>query len=591
MRSLHRTLVFLVLIAGLPAVARAQFDTATLDTVREAVRGYLRAEMDKDEVVGLSLALVDASGVRWSEGFGYADRTRKVKATADTLYTTGSVSQLFTAAAILQLVDAGALTLDQPLTQALPEFAIQARFPTRPITLRQLLTHHAGLPAKRLKSMWGSSQEPLAELVARLRDSYASHPPGTVFAPSYLGYDVLGRVLEVKTGQPFAEAMRTRLLEPLAMKHSGFALERLDATRLARGYWKDNESGMPRLRDAPAIGLTASVAELAHFLEMLIHRGEFRGKPVLSKSAVAEMLRPQNAQVALDFQSRTGLGWRLTGMPLPNARVVAWESAGAPIVRGRMVLVPEQGLGLVILANSSTATRLTERAARMLLAALLEPETPIAEPEDETPHAVAPAGPAIAPHEFAGHYVTIMGYGHVAAEGETARVSLLNKTFGLEPTPEGLYGVEYRLLGLVPIPIPQLKEAFVQPVRLAGRELLLAHYKGAVYRIGERIRAVPVPERWRARLGVYEPAEPDPLLTLVEFSRVRLDIEHGLLMLRYDLPGWLGLSARVPLKPLSDSESIIYGTGWIMGETVDVVMRDGEERLRYAGLEFRRVKP
>src|SRR5215831_2018340 len=108
--------------------------------------------MQKHGVTGLSLAVVDDQQVVWVQGFGYADATHSIPATPDTVYRVGSLSELFTAIAAMQLAERGIIDLDRPLQTYVPEFAIHSRFADpEPITLRHLMSHHAGLPTNYLK--------------------------------------------------------------------------------------------------------------------------------------------------------------------------------------------------------------------------------------------------------------------------------------------------------------------------------------------------------------------------------------------------------------------------------------------------------
>ena len=107
--------------------------------------------------------------------------------------------------------------------------------------------------------------------------------------------------------------------------------------------------------------------------------------------------------------------------------------------------------------------------------------------------------------------------------------------------------------------------------------------------MGERIEPTPLPEAWRKRLGDYQAVDRDLLLKLVKFGPIGLAHNDGLLTLRYRVPGWLGMVATIPVRPVSDTELVIEGTGWLMGETVHVVQRGGQERLRYSGYELRQI--
>ena len=124
-------------------------------------------------------------------------------------------------------------------------------------------------------------------------------------------------------------------------------------------------------------------------------------------------------------------------------------------------------------------------------------------------------------------------------------------------------------------------------LKLGKRHLVVAYYRDQLHRLGERIEPRNLSAVWQKRLGDYQVVERDPLLELVKFREIGLVHNDGVFSLRYQVPGWLGLIANIPVRPISDTELVIEGTGWLMGETVQVVQRDGQERLRYSGYEFR----
>ena len=593
--SIHRSLCLvcaLLSLTGVVSPGRAAEPALTamqLAPIRYAVSELIRKEMKAKDVAGLSIALVEDQKIVWAEGFGHADRARRLPAQATTLYSVGGLSMLLTATAVLQLTDQGAIDLDQPVVKYLPEFSIRSRFHNAPaITARHLLSHHAGLPAMQFKGMWTPTPEPLAAFVAHLKNEYAASPPGLVFSPSFPGYDVLGRVLETHCKKAFAVCMQERLLAPLGMKHSTFDVERAHRPLLAMHYWKERPVASQTVRDTPAAGLVSSVSELSRFMQMLNAHGKLDGKQILKPDSVSEMLRVQNVGVALDLDTRVGLGWRLSGLPLPQAGLVAWLSNDSPFSRGRLLMAPAHKLGVVVLTNSSSSTEVVEKVSERLMELVLQARKIEAKP---VARQTAAALPTATPKrdDMIGQYATALGLITVKHDNHRYRAQLLGKSFNLIHQPEGLYAPEYRLLGMFPIPISVLKEARLTTAKIGGRHLAVAYYRNQAHRLGERIAPVHLSPAWRKRLGDYRPVEPDPLLELVKFGSVTLVHTDGLLYFRYRVPGWLGLTANIPVKPVTDTELVIEGTGWLMGETVQIVQRDGKEMLRYSGYEFRQV--
>lgn len=566
--------------------AQAALTAEQLAPIRQEMGDFINKEMRAKKLAGLSIALVDDQKIVWAEGFGFSNKASQQPARADTLYSVGALSTLLTATALLQLVDQGAVELDQPLKKYLPDFSIRSRFANTPaITTRHLLSHHSGLPAMHFKAMWTPHPEALSAFVARLKDEYVAYPPAHVFSPSFPAYDVLGRVLEINCKKSFANCMQERVLSPLGMQHSTFEFNRADRALVAMHYWKQKPLSSQTVRDIPAAGLVSSVEDLARFVQMLFADGKSDGKQILKAQTVQEMVRVQNADVALDLDTRVGLGWRLSGVQLPQTRKVVWLSNESPTSRGRMVLAPEHKLGVIVLTNSSNSTELVEKASeRLLELVLLKHKTgvPLVRP------ATVVAPPAAQRREdILGHYATALGLISVKTGKGGYRAHMLGKNISLKREAGGLLTPEYRLLGLIPIPISVLKEARMTTIKLGQRHLVVAYYRNQLHRLGERIEPQNLSNAWKKRLGAYQVVERDPLLDLVKFTSFSLLHEDGIMTLRYQVPGWLGLVANIPLRPVSDTELILEGNGWLMGETVHIVQRGGQEHLRYSGYEFR----
>ncbi len=207
------------------------------DTTRAYVTDLIRYEMNRSSVAGLSIALVDDQHVVWAEGFGYADRERKLPAAADTLYRVGSMTKLFTVTAAMQLVEQGKVALDRPLHTYLPDFSIRERSTDAgPITPRLLMTHHAGLPRDRLKGFMNPEPPPFTTLVEAFRDEYAPYPPGQLFSYSNVGISLLGSLVQEVSGEPYTEYVRQSVMEPLGMEDASLEHGRSASPHMAKGY-------------------------------------------------------------------------------------------------------------------------------------------------------------------------------------------------------------------------------------------------------------------------------------------------------------------------------------------------------------------
>ncbi|MGZ8796827.1 MAG: serine hydrolase domain-containing protein, partial [Thermoanaerobaculia bacterium] len=133
--------------------------------VEQVLEKFIEHEMADKDLPALSIALVDDQQVVWARGFGFARPKTKVPATGETVYRAGSISQLFSDIAIMQLVEQGKLDLDVPVTRYLPDFQPDNPF-DKPVTLRQLMSHRAGLVREPpVGNSFDSSEPSLAQTV------------------------------------------------------------------------------------------------------------------------------------------------------------------------------------------------------------------------------------------------------------------------------------------------------------------------------------------------------------------------------------------------------------------------------------------
>src|SRR5580698_7763867 len=190
-----------------------------------------------------------------------------------TVFRIASMSKSFTAAAILLLRDAGALALDDPAAQYMPELAgwTGGSADAAPVTIRQLLTMTAGFPTD---DPWGDRQQglPIAAFDELLAGGVSFNwAPGTRFEYSNLGYAILGRVVTMASGVLYDEFVRTRLLAPLGLDRTGFNADEFDQENLAVGYrhglggWAEVPFD-PYGAFAPMGGVFSTVSDLARWV-------------------------------------------------------------------------------------------------------------------------------------------------------------------------------------------------------------------------------------------------------------------------------------------------------------------------------------
>ena len=568
------------------SIARGDYEST-----KAYVTKLIQYEMDKSKVAGLSIALVDDQRIVWAEGFGYADQERKLPATAETLYRVGSISKLFTDTAAMQLAEQGRLDIDQPLHNYLPGFAIKTRYPDAvEITPRQLMTHHGGLPRDRLKGFMTLHPHPFTEVVEDIREDYAAYPPNHIFSYSNLGITLLGNAIQNQSGMPFADYMRQSVLVPLGMSNSSFDTGLSTSSLMAKGYKGRKTAIEPSLRDVPAGGLNSSVADMSSFMAMVFAGGTSGDHRILKAETISEMLRPQNTDVTLDFNFRIGLGWMLSTLgqsTIENAGTVAHHAGGTALFRSQMYVLPEHKLGVVVLSNSSTAGKAVDHIATDALSLALEAKTGIRQPEHGMILPDSKPLPIETVREYVGDYTTLAGFARIRACGNGLCADVADHGFDLVLGSDGLFRLDYSLLGIFHIDLGSLGEIGFSHQRVDGRDLLVARSGAQEMLAGQRIAPISNLETWRRYLGDYEITNLDADHKFVD--RIRLIEERGFLLIEMTLAESSGEKMRIPLMPVSNNEGILLGPLSDGGETVRSVTVGGEDRVLFSGYQLRKI--
>lgn len=557
--------------------------------MQDEIRALVRREMRKHKVVGLSLGLVDGPELVWAEGFGWADKAQKIPATAETGYRSGSVTKLFTASAAMQLRDAGKLDIDAPIDSCLPRFAIRpgVQGATRAPTAREIMSHHSGLPANLVKGMWSPRAEPFERVLDTLSGETRVQPPATVYQYSNLAMTLLGQCLQERAGLPFADLIARNLLQPLGMHHSAIEPGLSAKPDRALGYRKGRAETIPELRDTPAGGLNTSVADLARFVAMVLADGRSAdGTQVLRAATLTEMLEPQHHR-PLDFDIQVGLGWHLSGagdIDIQGAGPVIHHAGGTLLFNSQLIALPEQQLGVVVLANSAESRGTVDRVATKLLKAALAERRGIEQPE---PKPLRSPSATPSPHlsDFIGSYTTLVGLAHIEQGRKGLVLRSMGSRFDLIDLGDNALRLNYRLFGLVNIDLKELGRVELRLQRVEGRRVLTATLAGATIYSGERIEPRAIPEAWRQRLGTWKLTNLDNDILL--FDSVRLLIEQEVLALEIHGNPKIDPSRPIlPLIALDDEQARIPGVGRGHGETIRVERVGGVEQLIYAGLRL-----
>jgi CubicO group peptidase (beta-lactamase class C family) len=559
---------------------------ADYTSIKENLTAFIRQEMGKDNVKGLSVALVDGDQVVWKAGFGMADEKNRIPATSDTLYRVDSVSKILTAMEIMRLAGKRRLSLDEPVADAIPDFSIHSRFKgSKEITIRSLLAHHSGLPADYHQGMWVENAGSLAQLVADLKQDYLVAPPQSFYKYSDLDYSLLGRIIELKERQSFSDAMRDNLLRPLGMDSSTFDLSPAVRERMAKGYSGGKERPPLYLRDIPAGGMVSSADDMARLIRFL-----FTAQPSLIEPKILNsMYEEQYAGIPLDFGHHIGLGWMLNGLGMDDTKTLAWHDGDYVPHFCRVALLTKEKLGVVIFANCEESRLLVRDLALRALKLMREAKYGV--PADlSKPKVVMPALVSV-PEEkinrFVGFYSGIGKAAEISKGGSHLQADLMDHQFDLVPTAENRFIPRIMIL-FFPIHIPQYGVEFTT---VEGKDVAILSGLGDPV-VFEKIHPAPIPLAWMECLGKYRLDDPDGQ---TQFKNMSLEDRGGLLTVNAKITSKVfdvtDTDYLITLQSISNDDAVISGLFYPDGDTVHASREEGKIRLYYAGLRFTKTDP
>lgn len=543
----------------------------------KAVRGRRAA--------GFGLAVVVDGAVRWTGAWGLRERGRAQPFTAATPLPVGELSRMHTAAMALALVESGRLELDAPIGRYLPELRLRSRFPASPpIRVRDLLSHHSGLPYARLADSFVPADRPRPPL-DWAEVGYLAQPTRSVQIVSNLGFELLGRVLEAAAQRPLEALLADTVAAPLGLAATGYALPADAAPPHRRGRPE------PRLvaRDRAAQGVVTSLADLAAVTAALMPGVATRGP--WNADSRAELFRVQNADVALDFGNGAGLGFNLATSVRPGLGRVATLVSGFPGYAAEVRYALDHGIAVVAVATWDEANEVLFDTAVDAFDALLALRSGIPPRDRDRPlPEVLDWPPGARPAAAAARYATPAGLAPVSPRAQGFRIEVLGLAFRADAREDGWYGLRYDLLGVIPVGFSRLNRVAIAPATVAGREVLIAHTRDRWFLVGAAWDPDPAapapPPEW---LGSWRLLNPDRLTEQLELTQVDLSFRDGIVAVEYTLPFVIDLRPRVPLESLGDGRYVVAGLGANTGEELRIDAAVDPPRLHYSGYVFERA--
>jgi len=339
----------------------------------DSVEQFVVDQLAAWEVPGCAVAAVRGGRVELAGGWGLRNREAGLPVTRDTLFAIGSVTKAFTATTVGALVDEGLLAWDRPLRDYVPGVRLADPHASDRLTIVDLLAHRSGLPRHDLTWL-GQPGRSRAEIVRSLRFLPLSRDLRQEYQYCNLGYLAAGHVVEVLSGVPWEDFVRGRLLEPLRMSRTNLSVDEMladddhAAAYTRRGGVIAEVPQRPLPAVAPAGAINSSAADLTRWLLAQLAGGQLDGATVMSPATATRqltphMLMPEAGELPGLTQYAYGLGWAIGRY---REHRMAMHDGGIDGFTTHCVLLPDDGVGVVVLTNTSASLMHLTVAYRVL---------------------------------------------------------------------------------------------------------------------------------------------------------------------------------------------------------------------------------
>jgi len=348
--------ISLLLYISLPGLAQNEKAEADIQEI-----------MKRLDVVGLSVAVVKKGNIIYTHSFGVKDNTTNIPLTDDNIFRIASISKSFSATSIMQLIEAGKLSIDDDMSNLVGFKVRNPKYPEQVITLKMLLSHTSSIndsqgyftldainPAK--NPDW--------------QKCYSDYAPGTDYRYCNLNYNMIGTVIEKYSGERFDNYVKNHILNPLGL-YGGYNVDSLDAMRFAtlheynantkklspsplayaprREEIKNYVMGYSTPIFSPTGGMKISATDLAKYMTMHMNFGKYKGTRIMSKKSARLM------QTKISEEEGYGMAIANREDVIPG-KMMTGHTGSAYGLYCAMFFNPKEKFGIVVITNGCNPT-------------------------------------------------------------------------------------------------------------------------------------------------------------------------------------------------------------------------------------------
>ena len=321
----------------------------------ELIDYWLEAQKDYEQIAGLTAIITDDNETKWIGSFGTSDGVNQMR--KDNRFSICSISKLFTSVAIMQLVDAGKISIDDPIKKHLPWFNISNSFGnSNAITIKSILTHSSGLPRESNHPYWSGPEFPFPskqDVINELGNQKLLYPPSKYYQYSNLGLSLLGYVVEAVSGVPYSEYINNEILIPLSMVDTKTFMSKDDyGNSLSIGFSSLMRNGKREKVNffnangiEAAAGFTSTVDDIAKFARWQMKLYDGSEKDILMPETIKEMHK-----IYWFDNVKYGLGFRILDF---DDETWVGHGGSCPGYRSQLFINPDKKIAYSVMINSS----------------------------------------------------------------------------------------------------------------------------------------------------------------------------------------------------------------------------------------------
>ncbi|MBX0331953.1 beta-lactamase family protein [Pontibacter sp. HSC-14F20] len=339
----------------------------------------LKTLMQQHDMVGLSVVVVKKGEIVYNKSFGLKDIESQTPLSNKDIFRIASISKSFTVTALMQLIEAGKLNLNDDVSELVGFQVRNPKFPNKVITLRMMLSHTSSINDSQgyftLDSIDPAKNPNWAAC-------YNDYEPGTSYEYCNLGFNMAGTILEKFSGERFDQYVKQHILDPLGL-YGGFNVNSLAASRFVTLYEYNTDSSSfspspsayaPRRQEisnykmgystpifSPTGGMKISATDLAKYMTMHLNKGEYKGSRIISKKSAKQM----QSKIA---DNGYGLALKTEKNLIPGKAIVG-HTGNAYGLYSAMFFQPKEQFGFVVITNGTSAPEVNEY--NLALAAIL----------------------------------------------------------------------------------------------------------------------------------------------------------------------------------------------------------------------------